>query len=109
MTDICEPLQNDKSGHILIPRLRSPNVDSETTHYLQAKGVFILPAPHVCEMLIRTYFHHVHPFFPIVEARSFLERFDNSPHNLSILLLWSMFLAAASVCKPFVSSHCGKT
>ncbi|KAJ4298048.1 hypothetical protein N0V90_005947 [Kalmusia sp. IMI 367209] len=66
-----------------------------------------MPTSEVCEMLIRAYFHHVHPFFPIVEARSFIETFESSLRDeLSIHLLWSMFLAAANVCVlPMCSSE----
>ena len=75
-------------------------MDPETVEYLRLKKVFDLPAPAVCEMLIRAYFYHVHPFFPVVEASSFLEVFESSRDKLSIHLLWSMFLAAANVCSP---------
>lgn len=48
-------------------------------------------------MIIRTYFHYVHPFFPVIDARSFLDTFENAHNDLSLHLLWSMFLAAANV------------
>ncbi|KAF1958360.1 hypothetical protein CC80DRAFT_469342 [Byssothecium circinans] len=96
VADICEPQRRDRSGHLLVPRIRPPNVDPETLSYLRLRGVFDLPKPEACEMLIRDYFYHVHPFFPIVEAGSFIEQFENSRHELSIHLLWSMFLAASN-------------
>lgn len=74
-------------------------MDTETNDYLQLRGVFELPASDVCEMLVKIYFHHVHPFFPVIDARRFLETFESLHRNtLSIHLLWSMFLAAANVC-----------
>ena len=99
VADICEPERSDKSGHYFVPRRSRADVDPATIEYLQRRGVFDLPAPAVCEMLIRTYFHHVHPFFPVVEPHSFLERFESPERDeTSIHLLWSMFLAAANVC-----------
>jgi hypothetical protein len=55
-------------------------------------------------MIIRTYFHYVHPFFPVVDARSFLDLFENARNDLSLHLLWSMFLAAANVWVLFILS-----
>ncbi|PSN73367.1 hypothetical protein BS50DRAFT_672268 [Corynespora cassiicola Philippines] len=96
VADICEPQRKDRSGHLLVPRIRQPNVDSETLNYLRLRGIFDLPTPEACEMLIRDYFNYVHPFFPVVEARSFIEQLETSLHNLSIHLLWSIFLAASN-------------
>ncbi|KAH7357360.1 putative Zn(II)2Cys6 transcription factor [Pyrenochaeta sp. MPI-SDFR-AT-0127] len=96
VADICEPQRRDKSGHLLVPRIRPPNVDSETLNYLQLRGVFDLPNQNACEMLIRAYFHYVHPFFPVVDAKSFIEQFENSRHEMSLHLLWGMFVAAAN-------------
>lgn len=47
--------------------------------------------------MIRTYFYYVHPFFPVVDAHSFLDTFENERSEVSVHLLWSMFLAAANV------------
>jgi hypothetical protein len=47
-------------------------------------------------MIIRTYFYYVHPFFPVIDARSFLDMFENARNEVSVHLLWSMFLAAAN-------------
>jgi hypothetical protein len=52
-------------------------------------------------MIIRTYFYYVHPFFPVIDARSFLDMFENARNEVSVHLLWSMFLAAANVCVAF--------
>lgn len=71
---------------------------SEDINYLCSKNVFLLPTPEVCDGLIRVYFHHVHPFFPIIEAQSFLSNYESAGgEKLSIQLLWSMFLAASNV------------
>ncbi|EAW17083.1 Zn(II)2Cys6 transcription factor [Aspergillus fischeri NRRL 181] len=96
VVDICEPEPRNKSGHFLVPRIGPTHMDQETMDYLCRKGVFDLPTPSVCEMIIRTYFHYVHPFFPVVDARSFLNMFENVRNEVSVHLLWSMFLAAAN-------------
>ncbi|KAH7109879.1 putative fungal-specific transcription factor [Dendryphion nanum] len=97
VADICEPGRRDKSDHFLVPPIRPPHVDADTINYLRLRGVFELPSPEVCEMLIRTYFYYVHPFFPVVEAKSFIEKYESPLRSqLSIQLLWSMFLAAAN-------------
>ena len=82
-----------------MPQSCPPHVNTATNEYLRLVGVFELPSSHVCEMLIKAYFHYVHPFFPVVEAKRFIETFESPRRNeLSIHLLWSMFLAAANVC-----------
>ncbi|KAL4754936.1 hypothetical protein BDW72DRAFT_200337 [Aspergillus terricola var. indicus] len=94
--DICEPEPREKSGHFLVPRINSIHMDQETIEYLRHKGVFDFPTPSVCEMIIRTYFYYVHPFFPVIDACSFLHMFENARNEVSVHLLWSMFLAAAN-------------
>jgi hypothetical protein len=46
----------------------------------------------------------VHPFFPVVDACSFIDTFENARNDLSLHLLWSMFLAAANVWVSFTPS-----
>lgn len=107
VASICEPDFADRSGHFFVPQTCPPHVDPETHDYLRLKGVFELPASNVCEMLIETYFHHVHPFFPVVEAKRFIETFESPRRNeLSLHLLWSMFLAAANVCARSICMAC---
>ncbi len=66
--------------------------------YLRLKGAFTLPAQDVCRILVRTYFHHVHPTFPVINAKDFLDEFvGNGVQNISLLLLWSMFSTTTSV------------
>ncbi|KAI2920376.1 transcriptional regulator family: Fungal Specific TF [Aspergillus niger] len=96
VVDICEPEPGEKSGHFLIPQIRPTHIDQDTIEYLRRKGVFDFPTPAVCEMMIRTYFYYVHPFFPVVDAHSFLDTFENERSEVSVHLLWSMFLAAAN-------------
>ncbi|KAF2019969.1 hypothetical protein BU24DRAFT_130901 [Aaosphaeria arxii CBS 175.79] len=97
VADICEPGRKEKSGHFLVPQIKSSHIDPQTIDFLRLRGAFDLPVLEVCDMLIQAYFHHVHPFFPVVEPRGFLEKF-HSEHRFEISthLLWSMFLAAAN-------------
>lgn len=67
----------------------------EDINYLSAKGAFTLPPHNIREALIRCYFHYVHPFSPILDTNEFL--LDYEKGRMSLLLLWSMFIAAASV------------
>jgi hypothetical protein len=98
VADICEPERRDKSGHFLVPQTTVSNLAPEDLNHLRLKGAFALPAVSVRDSLIRTYFHYVHPFLPIIEVNTFLTRYGTSARQeLSILLLWSMFLAAANV------------
>ncbi|KAH6886758.1 fungal-specific transcription factor domain-containing protein [Thelonectria olida] len=92
--DICEPNRALKSNLFFVPM---PSIDSllpEDVTYLRAKGALSLPARHIQEELIRCYFHHVHPFSPILEPNDFIAKYEKG--HVSLLLLWGMFLAAAS-------------
>jgi hypothetical protein len=98
VADICEPQVRNNSGHFLVPKAIAACLGPEDIDYLRLKGAFSLPKPPVCDLIIRTYFHHVHPFFPIIEAKSFLDMYESAERvNLSVHLLWSMFLAASNV------------
>ncbi|KAF4553563.1 Fungal specific transcription factor domain-containing protein 65 [Elsinoe fawcettii] len=68
----------------------------EDLEYLRVKGVFDLPNKEACDALIRTYFMHVHPLLPILDAKTFLDHFERHGHtNVNLLLLWSMVVGAA--------------
>jgi hypothetical protein len=47
------------------------------------------------EALVKSYFKYVHPFAPILDPDEFFTAYKMG--KASLLLLWSMFLAAASV------------
>jgi hypothetical protein len=56
--------------------------------------------------LIRCYFHHVHFFLPVVDAAPFLDEYiHNGRQTISLVLFWSMLLAAANVGNGFTNSH----
>ncbi|KAH7080110.1 putative Zn(II)2Cys6 transcription factor [Paraphoma chrysanthemicola] len=96
VADICEPQRKGKSGHVLVPQTCPSNIDPETLDYLRLKGVFDLPSKRATEMMMQAYFSYVHPFFPVIEAKSLIEQLEDQRHKLSIHLLWSLFLAAAN-------------
>ena len=56
-----------------------------------------LPAMPIQRELVRSFFLYLWPVLPVVDAKSFLSAFYSEDPNLSPLLLWSMFFAAASV------------
>ncbi|KAE9362543.1 hypothetical protein N431DRAFT_391777 [Stipitochalara longipes BDJ] len=94
--------------HFLVPRLATRRQKPEDLAYLQLKGCFSLPAQSVCNELVHCYFSHVHPFLPILNAHQFLEEFANlGCQNLSVLLIWSMFFAAANFVEPSVLQKAG--
>jgi hypothetical protein len=70
----------------------------EDLEYLRMKGCFSLPAQAICQELVSRYFQLVHPFLPILNAARFLDDFVNRTDvNANLLVLWSVFFAAASV------------
>lgn len=78
-----------------------PSMESlrpEEIQYLRFKGCFSLPSPVLREALVKAYFHHAHPFEPVLDPEDFLDKYSKG--HLSLLLLWSMFVVAASVCFP---------
>ncbi|CAG8564316.1 5164_t:CDS:2, partial [Paraglomus occultum] len=56
-----------------------------------------LPSPELTNNLVQLYFHHIHPYVPIVHKANFLRRLNNKDGNnpLSPLLLYAV-LAIAS-------------
>lgn len=65
---------------------------------MRQQGVFTKLPDDVCDDLVRCYFHHVHFFLPVVDAPDFLNEYcKHGSQNISLLLLWSMFLASANV------------
>ncbi|KAH7161844.1 fungal-specific transcription factor domain-containing protein [Dactylonectria macrodidyma] len=94
LIDICDPNRSLKSNLFFVPMPSIESLLPEDVSYLRSKGAFSLPARHIQEALIRCYFHHVHPFSPILEPDDFISKYEKG--HVSLLLLWSMFLAAAS-------------
>lgn len=101
--EICEPDIVDKSGHYFIPEMVHGPIASDDLDYLRLKGVFSFPEKEICDNLIHSYFHYVHPFFPIMDVKTFLGRYKSQDINkIGVHLLWSMFLVASHVRNPVV-------
>jgi hypothetical protein len=65
---------------------------------MRLQGAYTTLPRDVSDDLIRIYFQHVHFILPIIDAPGFLEEyFCNGCQNISLLLFWSMLLAAANV------------
>jgi hypothetical protein len=98
VADIMEPERRGKTGHFLIPVESSNYLAPEDIDYLHQKGAFTLPDASLCDSMIRTYFRHVHPFFPLIDPSAFFATYENPDGGpMSLHLLWSMFLAASNV------------
>ncbi|KAH0829520.1 hypothetical protein FOPE_10405 [Fonsecaea pedrosoi] len=94
--DICRP-NRPKGPQFSIAPAQAKEISPADLAYLQEREVFSLPSEVLCEELIRCYFHHVHLFLPIIDAKSFLYNYSqNGPSKLSPLLLWSMFFVGAT-------------
>ncbi|PKY05855.1 hypothetical protein P168DRAFT_310028 [Aspergillus campestris IBT 28561] len=97
VAEVCEPERQGKSGHFIVASLSSDNIDPDTLEYLKRRGCFDLPHFNIQQELVKAYFHYVHPFFPVVQASSFLQAFGSPEQKgASLQLLWSVFLAAAN-------------
>lgn len=98
--DIVDPGGSQGEHHYLVPRASKKTKKSEDLSYLRIKGAFSTPSKELCDALICTYFRHVHPLLPIIDAQSFLDQYlRHGCQNINLLLLWSMFLAASNVSK----------
>lgn len=86
---------------MLLPRTSSSSQHPHELEYLNRKGAFLMLPDAVSDDLIHCYFEHVHFFLPIIDAANFLTEYTSHGfQNLSLLLVWSMFLAAANVSLP---------
>ncbi|KAF5671388.1 C6 transcription factor [Fusarium denticulatum] len=87
---------DEQSPHYLVPHKVRKHKSPEDLEYLRTKGVFSVPPKEPCDALICTYFLHVHPLLPILDATNFLTQFTQHGYeSVNLLLLWSMILVAA--------------
>ncbi|KAH7012816.1 putative Zn(II)2Cys6 transcription factor [Ilyonectria destructans] len=108
IANICEPDSAEKSGHFLLPNGIVSLLDPDDLEYLQRKGVFAFPEPQVRDDLVRTYFHYVHPFLPILDAQDFLSQHESAAlDKIGPHLLWSMYLAACNFVEEDVVRRAG--
>jgi hypothetical protein len=97
LSDICQTDPGPKTSHYLVPKAIVKSLSAEDLAFLRLKGAFSLPDDEVCRELIRCYFHYVHPYMPIIDASSFIDKYVKGAEGVNLLLLWSMFFAGASV------------
>ncbi len=98
LSDLLSPEGPHESTHSFIPRGPSTHLKAHDMSMLESIGAFTLPKKQVSDRLIVAFFHHVYPFLPVVDASTFLQHYaQQGCNNTSLLLLWSMFLAAANV------------
>jgi hypothetical protein len=99
-----------KAHHLLISHSTSKSLQAEDLNYLKEKGAFSLPSVHVCNALVESYFHHVHPTIPIIDEAVFLKAYrQGGIQQVNLLLLWSMFSASASYVEDWIVQDAGYT
>jgi hypothetical protein len=70
----------------------------EDLRYLESKGALSLPPQPLCEHFLLSYFQHVQPLTPVLNTKDFLKLYGSEfPQKPSLLLLYSIFFAAANV------------
>ncbi|KAK6371561.1 hypothetical protein LTS17_008812 [Exophiala oligosperma] len=102
--EICASQRINKPGPLWF-QMRAPEPkkvwEMHDQIYLRSKGVFNLPSSDVCDALIRSYFDHVHPLLPIIDVGHFLAQYTlKGAASMNLLVLWSVFLAAANFASP---------
>lgn len=103
IANICEPDRGDQSGHFLLPNGIVSCLNYEDLDYLRRKGAFAFPEARVRDHLVRTYFHYIHTFFPILDVQDFLSQYGSAAlDKIGPHLLWSVYLAACNVSLPIV-------
>ncbi|KAG8409040.1 hypothetical protein J3458_020040 [Metarhizium acridum] len=95
VVNLCRDDAFKSSRHALLPMNNSTALNPRDLQHLERRGCFSLPSRGMQDALLRAYFHHVHPFAPVVDVPDFAYRYTTG--QVSILLLWSMFAAAGGV------------
>jgi len=96
--DLCHAGDPQEACHILLPRTSSSSQRPHEIEYLNRKRAFLMLPDRVPGRLIRSYFQHVHFFQPIIDTTTFMDEYSSHGfHNLSLLLVWSMFWGTANV------------
>ncbi|KAL7920603.1 hypothetical protein ACQKWADRAFT_297968 [Trichoderma austrokoningii] len=95
--DLCHPESPEESLHVPSSISAPISHKPHELEYMRLQGVFSKLPDDVCDELVRCYFQHVHFFHPIIDAPAFLNEYcSNGSRNISLLLYWSMLLAAAN-------------
>ena len=84
-----------KRRHITVHGNTEAILNAEDLQYLKLKGCFEIPSE--SDDLLAAYFQFVHPMFPVIDGRSFLQDLaDGGLEKVNLLLLWSMFSVSAT-------------
>ena len=59
----------------------------------------LLPSSDICDRLVDDYFKYVHPGFPVIWRKEFMEQYKNPAMRPPLILLQSIFLVGAHVTK----------
>lgn len=90
--------------HFLIPAELEKSLKLEDLSYLKLKGCFSLPTEH--DELLRAYFRYVHPVFPIIDALTFTNEYNQEGiDGMNLMLVWAMLSVAASYTLEFRSAE----
>lgn len=95
MIDICKPQRLTDSNHSFVAMPSLESLQPEEIEFLRWRGCFTLPPQPLQEALIKAYFHHCHSFEPVLDPQEFFNAYSKG--QLSLLLLWSVFMCAATV------------
>ncbi|KAF5246482.1 hypothetical protein FANTH_6854 [Fusarium anthophilum] len=92
--DICKPQRLTDSNHSFVAMPSLESLQPEEIEFLRWRGCFTLPPQPLQDALIKAYFHHCHSFEPVLDPQEFFNAYSKG--QLSLLLLWSIFMCAAT-------------
>ncbi|KAI1049415.1 hypothetical protein LB506_004587 [Fusarium annulatum] len=92
--DICKPQRLTDSNHSFVAMPSLESLQPEEIEFLRWRGCFTLPPQPLQEALIKAYFHHCHSFEPVLDPQELFNAYSKG--QLSLLLLWSVFMCAAT-------------
>ncbi|KAL6886169.1 fungal-specific transcription factor domain-containing protein [Trichoderma longibrachiatum] len=83
--------------HLLMPAAKQTVLTEDEKAFLRSKGVYSFLSEASSDILIRAYFHHVHPIMPILEADRLLEYHRSKRLNeYNLILLWGLYTIASN-------------
>ncbi|KAF4501877.1 Cutinase transcription factor 1 beta [Fusarium agapanthi] len=89
----AETLEEHESDGNRVP-FYPESLQPEEIEFLRWRGCFTLPPQLLQDALIKAYFHHCHSFEPVLDPQEFFDAYSKG--QLSLLLLWSVFMCAAT-------------
>ena len=102
--DVCYPARAVKANHYIVnrERLRRDHLRKRPLGVPQP-----LPETEIVFELLRCYFQYVHPFLPILNISEVLLKAASNDEHVGSLLMYSIFLAAASYVEPSTLERAG--